>query len=104
MTASTVGPAAIPATALPAGNAGPAAAGAALARFHGPPRTAPSPARCAAVTSGNSSGLASVSPGSAGPEPTMAGSPGPRVTSATGHSCTWSAPTSPATRASGNQV
>ena len=62
-----------------------------------------SPARCAAVASGNSTGAASTSPVVAGPVAAIAGSP-PSPTRATGHSWVPSAPTSAVTAASGNLV
>ena len=73
-------------------------------RSHAVPSVSRSPARCAAVTSGNSSGAASTSPAAAEPVASSAGAPSPRATTATGHSCTPSAPTSAATAASGKRV
>ena len=73
-------------------------------RSHAGPSVSRSPARCAAVTSGNSTGAASTSPAAAGPVASSAGAPSPRATTATGHSCTPSAPTSAATAASGKRV
>jgi hypothetical protein len=65
------------------------------------PSVSRSPARCAAVASGNSTGPASVWPAAAGPDAVSAGAPPPRASTATGHSCTPSAPTSALTAASG---
>ena len=73
-------------------------------RSHGGPSAPPSPARCAVVTSGNSTGAASTSPTAAGPVASSAGLPSPSATTATGHSCTPSAPTSEATVASGKRL
>ena len=51
------------------------------------------PACWACVTSGNSTGAASTAPVAAAPRGRIAGAPAPSVTSATGNSCTPSAPT-----------
>ena len=74
------------------------------AEGHGDPSASRSPARCAAVTSGNSTGATSTCPATAGPVAARAGDPPPIVTSATGHSWTPSAPTSVVTSPSGNLV
>ncbi len=63
---------------------------------HGSPSSSTSPACCACVTSGNSNGAWSTAPSAASPVGRIAGPP-PSATSATGNSCTPSAPTSRAT-------
>ena len=73
-------------------------------RSHAGPSRSLSPARWAAVTRGNSSGAESTSPRAAGPAGSRAGGASSRATTATGNSCTRSAPVSAATSASGKRV
>jgi len=73
-------------------------------RAHGGPSASRSPACCAAVMRGNSNGAASMSPAATGPAASITGEPSPKATTATGHSCTPSAPTSAATDVSGYRL
>ena len=72
-------------------------------RSHGGPSRSLSPARWAAVTRGNSTARRRCA-AAAGPAAPRAGGASPRPTTATGNSCTPSAPTSAATPASGKRV
>src|SRR5713101_4664478 len=71
---------------------------------HAGPSWSLSPARCACVTRGNSTGVASTCPATTGPAASNAGAAAPRVSTAIGHSRTRSAPTSAAAFASGKRV